>query len=119
MAYWRGKTLGQSALKALLRLVPYIARYRWQVVVGFVGFFLARFFEVSTYYGVALGIDAIGALVQEESLPFGLEIWEIVVGIVSGTWSSVSVGITLPKLLGLQPCHYQVKAPVEVEGEYP
>ena len=83
MAYWRGKTLGQSALKALLRLVPYIARYRWQVVVGFVGFFLARFFEVSTYYGVALGIDAIGALVQEESLPFGLEIWEIVVGIVS------------------------------------
>ena len=43
----------------------------------------------------------------------------LVVGIVSGTWSSVSVGITLPKLLDLQPCHYQVKAPVEVEGEYP
>ncbi|MFS1489299.1 protein translocase subunit SecF [Vibrio splendidus] len=43
----------------------------------------------------------------------------LVVGIVSGTWSSVSVGITLPKLLGLQPCHYQVKAPVEVEGESP
>ncbi|MDH6015473.1 protein translocase subunit SecF [Vibrio splendidus] len=43
----------------------------------------------------------------------------LVVGIVSGTWSSVSVGITLPKLLGLRPCHYQVKAPVEVEGEYP
>ncbi|MEZ9061529.1 MULTISPECIES: protein translocase subunit SecF [unclassified Vibrio] len=43
----------------------------------------------------------------------------LVVGIVSGTWSSVSVGITLPKLLGLQPFHYQVKAPVEVEGEYP
>ncbi|WP_435250203.1 protein translocase subunit SecF [Vibrio sp. nBUS_14] len=43
----------------------------------------------------------------------------LVVGIVSGTWSSVSVGITLPKLLGLQPCHYQVKAPVEVEGDYP
>ena len=42
----------------------------------------------------------------------------LVVGIVSGTWSSVSVGITLPKLLDLQPCHYQVKAPVEVEGEY-
>ncbi|WP_373960058.1 protein translocase subunit SecF [Vibrio gigantis] len=43
----------------------------------------------------------------------------LVVGIVSGTWSSVSVGITLPKLLGLLPCHYQVKPPVEVEGEYP
>ncbi len=43
----------------------------------------------------------------------------LVVGIVSGTWSSISVGITLPKLLGLQPCHYQVKQVVEVEGEYP
>ncbi|NOI94068.1 protein translocase subunit SecF [Vibrio sp. T3Y01] len=43
----------------------------------------------------------------------------LVVGIASGTWSSISVGITLPKLLGLQPCHYQVKPPVEVEGEYP
>ncbi|CAK3314438.1 protein translocase subunit SecF [Vibrio crassostreae] len=43
----------------------------------------------------------------------------LVVGIVSGTWSSVSVGITLPKLLGLQPCHYKVKPAVEVEGEYP
>ena len=31
--------------------------------MGLWGFFLARFFEVSTYYGVALGIDAIGALV--------------------------------------------------------
>ena len=39
----------------------------------------------------------------------------LVVGIASGTWSSISVGITLPKLLGLQPCHYQVKPPVEVE----
>ena len=65
MAYWRGKNNGQTALKALLRLVPYIARYRLQVVVGFVGFFLSRFFEVSTYYGVALGIDAIGALIQK------------------------------------------------------
>ncbi|MFA0056655.1 protein translocase subunit SecF [Vibrio echinoideorum] len=43
----------------------------------------------------------------------------LVVGIVSGTWSSVSVGITLPKLLGLQPCHYKIKPVVEVEGEYP
>ena len=40
------------------------------------------------------------------------------VGIVSGTWSSVSVGITLPKLLGLQPCHYQVKPIEETEEGY-
>ncbi|WP_218645357.1 protein translocase subunit SecF [Shewanella sp. Scap07] len=31
------------------------------------------------------------------------------VGIASGTWSSISIGTTLPTLLGLQPQHYQVK----------
>ena len=70
-------------MNALLRLVPYIARYRWQVVGGFVGFFLARFFEVSTYYGVALGIDAIASLVNGTSLPYGLRITDIVIGIVA------------------------------------
>lgn len=39
----------------------------------------------------------------------------LVVGIASGTWSSISVGITLPKLLGLQPCHYQVQPVDELE----
>ncbi|MGF1752693.1 protein translocase subunit SecF [Vibrio makurazakiensis] len=43
----------------------------------------------------------------------------LVVGIVSGTWSSVSVGITLPKLLGLLPIHYQVKAIDKTEESYP
>ena len=70
-------------MNALLRLVPYISRYRWQVVGGFVGFFLARFFEVRTYYGVALGIDAIAALVNGTSLPYGLRITDIVIGIVA------------------------------------
>jgi len=41
------------------------------------------------------------------------------VGIVSGTWSSISVGITLPKLLGLKPCHYQVKPVDTSEESYP
>ena len=43
----------------------------------------------------------------------------LVVGIASGTWSSISVGITLPKLLGLQPCHYQVKSVDELEDSRP
>ena len=43
----------------------------------------------------------------------------LVVGIASGTWSSISVGITLPKLLGLQPCHYQVKPVDELEDSLP
>ena len=43
---------------------------------------MARFFEVSTYYLVALGIDGIGALIQDKALPYGLSILEIVIGIV-------------------------------------
>ena len=43
----------------------------------------------------------------------------LVVGIASGTWSSISVGITLPKLLGLLPCHYQVKPVDELEESRP
>ncbi|MGR5555679.1 protein translocase subunit SecF [Vibrio fortis] len=43
----------------------------------------------------------------------------LVVGIASGTWSSISVGITLPKLLGLKPCHYQVKPVDELEDSRP
>jgi hypothetical protein len=33
--------------------------YPWQIVGGFLGFFLARFFEVSTYYFIPQGIDGI------------------------------------------------------------
>ena len=43
----------------------------------------------------------------------------LVVGIASGTWSSISVGITLPKLLGLLPCHYEVKPVDELEESRP
>ncbi|MDK9739695.1 protein translocase subunit SecF [Vibrio sp. D404a] len=43
----------------------------------------------------------------------------LVVGILSGTWSSISVGITLPKLLGLLPCHYQIKVVDELEDSRP
>lgn len=32
------------------------------------------------------------------------------VGIVSGTWSSISIGVTLPQLVKLSPAHYQPKA---------
>jgi preprotein translocase subunit SecF len=36
------------------------------------------------------------------------------VGIASGTWSSISIGVTLPQLIGLQPKHYVTK---EVSSE--
>lgn len=38
-------------------------------------------------------------------------------GIVSGTWSSISVGMTLPQLIGLKPEHYIVRKD-EYEEEY-
>ncbi|CAM4144966.1 protein translocase subunit SecF [Vibrio agarivorans] len=39
-------------------------------------------------------------------------------GIVSGTWSSISVGVTLPQLIGLKPEHYIARKD-EYEEEYP
>ncbi|MBT5600778.1 MAG: ABC transporter ATP-binding protein, partial [Gammaproteobacteria bacterium] len=47
-------------MKSLLRLLPYLKPYKGQIIVGFVGFFGARFFEISTYFFVSQGIDAIG-----------------------------------------------------------
>jgi ATP-binding cassette, subfamily B, multidrug efflux pump len=49
-------------LKSLLRLVPFLRQYRHQVLAGFAAFFVARLFEVSSYYLVAMGIDAINVL---------------------------------------------------------
>ncbi len=42
----------------------------------------------------------------------------LVVGIASGTWSSISLGVTLPQLIGLQPQHYVTKMPDNKEA-YP
>ncbi|PMH46153.1 protein-export membrane protein SecF [Vibrio sp. 10N.286.49.B3] len=38
------------------------------------------------------------------------------VGIVSGTWSSISVGVTLPQFVNLTPAHYQPKPVDASEG---
>lgn len=51
-------------MKSLYRLFPLMKPYQGQVYLGFLAFFLARFFEVSTYYLVAEGIDLIGLLVD-------------------------------------------------------
>ncbi|XOV88818.1 MAG: ABC transporter ATP-binding protein [Pseudomonadota bacterium] len=46
-------------MKSLIRLVPFISPYRWRIVAGFVTFFVARFFEINTYYLVSKGLDTI------------------------------------------------------------
>ena len=49
-------------MKSLFRLIPFLRPYRYQIGLGFLSFFIARFFEVSTYYLVSVGIDTIEIL---------------------------------------------------------
>ena len=49
-------------MKSLIRLIPCLQRYRYQLLAGFAAFFMARLFEVSTYYLVSVGIDQIDLL---------------------------------------------------------
>ena len=53
---------GKSSLKSLIRLIPCLQHYRYQLLAGFAAFFMARLFEVSTYYLVSVGIDQIDLL---------------------------------------------------------
>ncbi len=69
-------------MKSLSRLYPIVNRYRRQILAGFFAFFVARFFEISTYFLVSMGIDRIGQLLdpQAETGPF--TITEVTAGIV-------------------------------------
>ncbi len=51
-------------MKSLLRLVPVISQYKWSIFAGLVTFFIARLFEISSYYLVAMGVDRISWLVS-------------------------------------------------------
>ena len=68
------------SLNSLKRLLPIIKNYQIQVYLGLFAFFVARFFEVSTYYLVAEGIDLIGLLLDGEHGRFSVA-W-ITVGII-------------------------------------
>ena len=49
-------------MKSLTRLLPFLHPHRYKVLTGLFSFFVARFFEVSTYYLVSVGIDSIDLL---------------------------------------------------------
>lgn len=70
-------------LKSLLRLVPFLRQYRHQIIAGFVAFFGARLFEVSSYYLVAMGIDAIGVLYNRGATFLQYSIGEITWAIIA------------------------------------
>ena len=59
-------------LKSLRRLLPFVKPYRFQIISGFVTFFVARFFEISTLFLVSQGIDAIGDVITGETPRFSL-----------------------------------------------
>lgn len=59
-------------MESLKRLIPFVYPYRWRIGAGFLTFFVARFFEISTYYLVSKGIDYITALVRGEATPYSL-----------------------------------------------
>ena len=67
-------------LKSLRRLAPFLRPYLFQISGGFVTFFVARFFEISTFWLVSQGIDAIGASIQDKTPEYTL--MEITLGIV-------------------------------------
>jgi len=69
-------------LKSLLRLIPFLRQYRNQVIAGFVAFFAARFFEISSYYLVAMGIDAINMLYSQVNASPPFTIGQITLGII-------------------------------------
>ncbi len=67
-------------MKSLSRLIPFLLPYKGQIIAGFASFFVARFFEISALYFVAEGIDAIGAIVQDQAPEYSIS--EITLGIV-------------------------------------
>lgn len=70
----------QTSLNSLRKLLPIIKQYQVQMYLGLFAFFVARFFEVSTYYLVAEGIDLIGELFKGETGEF--TVTQITVGII-------------------------------------
>ncbi|MFP6809101.1 MAG: ABC transporter ATP-binding protein [Pseudomonadales bacterium] len=70
-------------MKSLLRLIPFLRQYRNPVIAAFVTFFVSRFFEISTYYLVAMGVDAIAVLYAKTAEVLEYSISEISFAIVA------------------------------------
>ena len=69
-------------MKSLLRLVPFLRQYRNQILAGFAAFFMARLFEVSSYYLVAMGVDVINLLYNHKTELMTYTVGEITLAIV-------------------------------------
>jgi len=75
-------TASGESLKSLLRLAPFLRQYRNQILAGFAAFFMARLFEVSSYYLVAMGVDVINLLYNHETERMTYSVGEITLAII-------------------------------------
>ena len=69
-------------MNSLVRLIPFIRGYRSRIAAGLFAFFVARFFEISTYFLVAMGIDAINAMINQDAEPAQFTITQITIGVI-------------------------------------
>ena len=68
-------------MKSLSKLIPLLSNYKSQIFLGLFALFVARFFEISTYYLASLGIDLISDIYQGiANGPFTLT--ELVLGLI-------------------------------------
>lgn len=67
-------------MKSLSRLIPFLKPYLRQIGAGFTTFFIARFFEISSLFLVAKGIDTIGAIVNDQVPEYTIQ--QVTIGIV-------------------------------------
>ena len=67
-------------MNSLRRLLPLLRNYQGQTYLGFLAFFVARFFEVSAYFLVSTGIDLIAEML--EGITGTTTIAQITLGIV-------------------------------------
>lgn len=68
-------------MRSLSQLIPILRNYQGSIYLGFLAFFVARFFEVSAYYLVSQGIDLIAERFSSENSA-ALTISQITLGIV-------------------------------------
>ena len=69
-------------MNSLKRLLPIITPYKWVVGAGFASFFVARFFEISTYFMVAKGVDAINGLIDKDAQSIPYSLMQIAIAII-------------------------------------
>ena len=81
-AVFAGCAVADNNLKSLTRLFPIVGPYKWGIYSGFATFFVARFFEVGSYFAVSMGIDRINVMINDDAKPIDYSLTQIALLIV-------------------------------------